>query len=70
MVLHAFVRNVVLAVVWSSALTVSAVPTSAPSAAAAPTKDQLAFFEAKVRPLLAANCYECHSVEERKSKGD
>jgi hypothetical protein len=28
-----------------------------------------AFFEAKVRPVLAEHCYECHSVETGKSKG-
>ncbi len=33
------------------------------------TKEQTAFFEAKVRPVLAANCYECHSVEHGKAKG-
>ena len=27
------------------------------------TKPQLDFFEAKVRPVLAANCYKCHSTE-------
>ena len=28
-----------------------------------PSKAQLDFFEAKVRPVLAANCYKCHSSE-------
>ncbi|HEX8312606.1 MAG TPA: PSD1 and planctomycete cytochrome C domain-containing protein [Chthoniobacteraceae bacterium] len=27
------------------------------------------FFEAKIRPVLAENCYKCHSVEHGKSKG-
>ena len=31
--------------------------------AAEPTSDQLAFFEAKVRPLVVEHCYECHSAE-------
>lgn len=33
------------------------------------TPDQLEFFEKKVRPILAENCYKCHSVEEGKSRG-
>ncbi len=41
----------------------------APAFAAEPTKEQLAFFEAKVRPLLAETCYKCHSVHEGKAKG-
>ena len=31
--------------------------------------EELKFFESKVRPILVANCYKCHSAEERKSKG-
>ncbi|MDQ3439583.1 MAG: hypothetical protein M3478_04460, partial [Planctomycetota bacterium] len=52
----------------SVGMPVSAAPATQP-AAPAPTKEQLAFFEAKVRPVLVANCYKCHSVEEKKSKG-
>jgi hypothetical protein len=35
-----------------------------------PTKEQAEFFEAKIRPILAENCYKCHSVEKGKAKGD
>ena len=35
-----------------------------------PTKEQTEFFESKVRPILADNCYKCHSIAEGKSKGD
>ena len=42
---------------------------SIPVFAADPTKEQLDFFEQKVRPLLADNCYSCHSLAEGKSKG-
>ena len=44
---------------------------SAPAwiAAADPTKDQLDFFENKIRPILTDKCYKCHSVESGKSKG-
>jgi len=37
--------------------------------APAPDKAQLEFFEKKIRPLLAENCYKCHSTESGKSKG-
>ncbi len=36
---------------------------------AEPSAQQLAFFEAKVRPLLVKHCYECHSTESAKLKG-
>ena len=32
------------------------------AAAPAPTKEQLEFFESKVRPILADRCYKCHSA--------
>ena len=37
--------------------------------APAPTSEQLAFFEGKIRPLLADNCYKCHSAADGKAKG-
>ena len=33
------------------------------------TPEQSAFFETKIRPIFAAKCYKCHSVEAGKSKG-
>jgi len=46
-------------------------PGATPAAAKAPalTAEQTQFFETKVRPVLAANCYRCHSAEENKAKG-
>jgi len=44
----------------------------ATSAGAAPAKldpDQLAFFEKKIRPVLAEHCYSCHSTKAEKLKG-
>src|SRR5687768_10392574 len=43
----------------------------APARAAAPTIDpaQLEFFENKIRPIFADSCYECHSLQSKKSKG-
>ncbi len=34
------------------------------------TPQQTAFFESKVRPIFVKNCYQCHSVEQHKSKGN
>ena len=55
----------------SLALLVATAPLLATAAESAPklSKEESDFFEAKVRPLLVANCYKCHSVEEKKSKG-
>jgi hypothetical protein len=33
------------------------------------TAEQTAFFESKVRPILSAACYKCHSLAEGKAKG-
>lgn len=42
----------------------------APAAeSAAPTKDQTAYFEQHVRPLLVKHCYECHSAESKILQG-
>jgi hypothetical protein len=41
----------------------------APVRADEPTTEQLAFFENKVRPILSARCYSCHSQSAKKSKG-
>jgi mono/diheme cytochrome c family protein len=39
-------------------------------AATEPTPEQLDFFEKKIRPIFAENCYKCHSIEQGKSKGE
>jgi hypothetical protein len=36
---------------------------------AAPTKDQLDFFESRIRPIFAGNCYQCHSGAVSPPKG-
>jgi mono/diheme cytochrome c family protein len=43
--------------------------TAGAAVTAEPTKEQLEFFESKVRPILADRCYSCHSLEQGKSKG-
>ncbi len=40
------------------------------TAAAAPETTKSDFFEKKVRPILVQRCYECHSVEAGKTKGN
>ena len=40
------------------------------AAADKPTPAQLNFFEEKIRPVLAAKCYKCHSERAQKVKGD
>ena len=37
--------------------------------AAAPTPEQIEFFENKIRPLLSDHCYECHSAKSKSIKG-
>ena len=52
-------------VLWLGALTTSLLP----CAAAEPTREQLEFFENKIRPVLSQSCYKCHSVNSEKVKG-
>jgi len=42
---------------------------SATASAAKPTAKQVEFFEKKVRPILIARCYKCHSKDAKKVKG-
>ncbi len=41
----------------------------APGQAPGPTDEQAAFFEKKIRPVLAAQCYGCHSGKVKEPKG-
>lgn len=36
---------------------------------AAPTQEQLTFFETKIRPVLVTHCYECHAADSKILKG-
>jgi hypothetical protein len=38
-------------------------------AAPTPTGEEEEFFEAKIRPVLVSQCYECHASESKKVKG-
>ena len=35
-----------------------------------PTPQQIEFFENKIRPVLAEHCYQCHSADSKKLKGE
>src|SRR6476659_7350121 len=39
---------------------------AARAAAPEPTREAVRFFEEKVRPILAENCYKCHGSEKQK----
>src|SRR5688572_3057254 len=47
-------------------LALSLLAAAASAAALEPTKDQVRYFEEKVRPILAENCYKCHGSEKQK----
>ncbi|MFN3165965.1 MAG: PSD1 and planctomycete cytochrome C domain-containing protein [Phycisphaeraceae bacterium] len=59
--------------IWFASLLIGMAGASVASAedAAPPafTPEQLAFFETKIRPVLADNCYQCHSHEAEPLKG-
>lgn len=64
-------REVFSAWFWVKSFVVVAVVLAASLrlGAAEPTRAQIEFFENKVRPVLAKNCYGCHSVKAEKVKG-
>src|SRR5690349_11144715 len=59
-------RGVCLAFVFFVRCANAAAPESAPERAAEPAPEQIKFFEEKVRPILADNCYKCHGSENQK----
>jgi len=56
---------------YTAALLVTGVgltPIAAWAATPEPTAEQVKFFEEKVRPILATNCYKCHGSEQQKGQ--
>ena len=53
----------------SAASSTPQAPQSSPAPTAAPLKDQLEFFESRIRPIFAANCFQCHSASVNPPKG-
>ncbi len=49
-------------------LTIALAAGVASAASPEPTAEQVKFFEEKVRPILATNCYKCHGSEEQKGQ--
>src|SRR3954452_6329272 len=58
-----FSRLIVVRCLFFAAL---AVPLGLKAAAPEPTAEQVRFFEEKVRPILAENCYKCHGSDKQK----
>ena len=50
-------------------VSLAAVASGFSAIAATPSAEHMAFFESKVRPLLAKHCYECHAADSKKIKG-
>jgi hypothetical protein len=53
---------------WRILSALFAMATVAELPAASPSADQIAFFESRIRPVLAQDCYECHNSR-NKAKG-
>jgi cytochrome c553 len=51
------------------ALSLLLVTAAGTGAERSPTADEMAFFEKKIRPVLATRCYSCHSAKSKKPKG-
>lgn len=58
-----------LLVLLLASLVVPMVGTAAEISPAASSVEAVEFFEKRIRPVLVARCYECHSVESGKAKG-
>src|SRR4051812_13864377 len=50
-------------------LGVALIPSGIAAPAPAPSREQITFFENKIRPILVNNCYKCHSSQGEKLKG-
>jgi hypothetical protein len=55
---------------WCRAVAFLALSVVAPQAAAGAERDGEVYFEAEIRPILAAHCYQCHSARAKKIRGN
>jgi hypothetical protein len=62
-------RALVVACTMFAASVLPAIAALVPDPNAAPSADQLAFFEKSIRPVLVDKCYKCHSAKADKAKG-
>jgi len=53
---------------WVGVLSLLAIALPGLAATPEPTPEQVKFFEERVRPILAENCYKCHGSEHQKGK--
>jgi cytochrome c553 len=51
---------------WFSSLLQTVCLAVTPAVISAPSPQDLEFFESKIRPILASECYECHGAEKQK----
>ena len=56
-------------IIGGSFVAASLRPAETASRQQTPSPEGLEFFEKKIRPLLAANCYACHSEKSKKPQG-
>ena len=59
-----------LSLLPAATATAADAPPAAPAAAGALDPAAVTFFETKIRPVLVENCYECHSAQAAKLKGN
>src|SRR5262249_22753968 len=57
------------ALILTASLVSAVVSGQTPQKPAVPTREGIEFFERHIRPVLAEHCYECHSTQARKVKG-
>mgnify|MGYP003350515361 CR=1 FL=1 len=64
-----FTLAIITLAIYTQALAADDAAKKAKPAEPHPTKEGIEFFEKKIRPVLVAKCYKCHSAESEKVKG-
>ncbi len=59
-----------LAILITATVVLTRASVAFPAPSGGITPDQLEFFEKKIRPVLVEHCYDCHSEERGKNKGE